>query len=102
MGTLIKLSDGEQVRLNSDYDGMVTVIGAAFRRDHGATKDDRGRILQNGFLVLHDVAGEEILINAGQIVSARRIPNLAEAALGAEPAEPHAKPLMAGIRDQQF
>jgi hypothetical protein len=70
--TLIKPSDGEEIRLTSDDDGMVNVISASFRRDNGATKDSRGRIMPNGLLMLADVEGEEILVNASQIVSARR------------------------------
>ena len=71
MGTVIKMSDGEEFRVNSEYDDMVNVIGGAFRRDHRATRDARGRIIQSGFLVLNDGTDQEVLINASQIVSAR-------------------------------
>lgn len=65
------MSDGEEIRVNSEYDDIVNVISASFRRDQGATRDIRGRIIQSGFLVLDEGTDQEVLINAVQIVSAR-------------------------------
>lgn len=71
MGTLIKMSDGEEIFTEASYDDMVTLVGAAFRRDGGATTDERGRIIQNGFLAVDANGGEEIMINVRQLVSLR-------------------------------
>lgn len=71
MGTLIKMSDGDEIYVENDYDDIVTAVGAAFRRDFGASTDDRGRIIENGFLAVDTSGGQEIMINVRQLVSLR-------------------------------
>ncbi|MBV9310169.1 MAG: hypothetical protein JOZ73_05025 [Solirubrobacterales bacterium] len=60
MGTLITTSDGHSVELNSDFDGIVTVVADALDR-HKSTDDERRRRLPRGFCQFDTVDGREVV-----------------------------------------
>ena len=70
METLIKMADGEEVRLTSDADGIVRVIADALDRA-GSTTDERNRHLPRGFVRFTMDDGKDVVLNAAQIDTIR-------------------------------
>jgi hypothetical protein len=70
MGTVITLSDHEEIHLSTPRDGIVRGIADALDRTASAT-DLVGTLLPKGFVVWTDSNDEEIVVNAAQVVSVR-------------------------------
>ncbi|MGN6867440.1 MAG: hypothetical protein ACTHMY_03440 [Solirubrobacteraceae bacterium] len=98
MGTLIRLSDHSEVFLVGEPEGYIRGIADALNLETSVT-DVLGNPVPKGFLRWHDDGtGEDIVVNAAQIVSVRA---------GDRPSprpEPFqaSRPITAGLADQQF
>lgn len=71
MGTVIHLSDGQEIVTDRQYEEMVDKISASFRYDNGVMEID-GHQLQSGFLIVIDSEGEQRLVNANQVTTVSR------------------------------
>lgn len=71
MGTIIKMADGETIRLTTPKEGVVRGISAALDRQVGVT-DPMGNVAPRGFINWTDSEGEEVAVNVTQIASVRK------------------------------
>ncbi len=70
MTTLITLADGEKVRTNQDVNGVIDAIARAVN-DPPVVSAGPIRRLPTGYFRIRPDRGEEIFVNASQIVSVR-------------------------------
>ena len=68
MGTMIRLSDGNTVRLGGEPEGIIRGIASALDVDR-ATADEQGKPLPKGFVLYTLEQGDQTWVNTAQITS---------------------------------
>jgi hypothetical protein len=71
MGTIIYTSDGADVRLGGEPEGIIKNIASALDTDR-ETVDEQGKSLPKGFAVFTEPQGNQVWVNTAQITRIKK------------------------------